>query len=153
MKNQSPFGFVRLDVAIACLVAVMTVTTFFPRYAASPDQQRLATAEFDLARLRCVVESYRADHGGVLPKPAPQTGTMECLLARTDRDGRLTDRGVCGPYLKSIPVNPLTDSRQFRLTDRTELTPDEITPHNRGGWLYNERTGQVWLDSEPGWQF
>ena len=46
-------------------------------------------------------------------------------------------------------TNPFTGSREFRLTDRSQLTPGEITPDNRGGWLYNERTGQVWLDSEP----
>ena len=152
MLKQRSVGFLRLDVGITLFVAAMAVLTFFPRFRVSPEQQKQATAEFDLARLRCVVQSYRAEHGGLLPKLGSERGYLECLCQRTAADGRTSATGNCGPYLAQLPENPFTGSREFRLTDRTQLTPGEITPDNRGGWLYNERTGQVWLDSEPGWK-
>lgn len=142
-------GRVRLEIAVAVFVVCMVAWTIPPQFPQTPQQANRETAEFQLARLRAVMESYRQDHAGRAPRL--DANRLRGLTEKSDSLGQVSSQGHLGPYLDSFPANPLTGSTSIRATHQTQLKPNDVRPG--GGWMYNEATGQLWLDSNPGFDW
>jgi type II secretory pathway pseudopilin PulG len=119
-----------LEIGVTVFVVVMVVRTLQPQFSPSAEHQKAGTAEFNLATLRAAIESYRAEHDGRCPPADASTGT------------------ILGLPLDQMPENPFTGSRVVRVTQQDRPAVTVAAAH--GGWLYNDSTGQIWLDSDPG---
>jgi hypothetical protein len=105
--------------------------------ATSASQAAKAAALVTLIRsIRSQMTQYKSDHFDRYPKFAQLQENWASLTQPTNTDGSLAGgtRGVLGPYLQSIPINPLTNS--------SELAPAGM-PTSTCGWTYDEKTGRI----------
>jgi len=111
-----------------------------------------------VVELRRAVESYQVDHGFYPGAPGDfnAQGDPAVFAAQltqyTDARGEPSavrdDAHHFGPYLKSIPAEPVSGSHEVRVdtaNDRLlpELSQDVATGPGGGGWYYEARTGLV----------
>jgi hypothetical protein len=96
--------------------------------------------------LRSQLDRYRAQHDGQSPSLGRLQDDWEVMLRKTFRDGTLVPDGPptksfrrlgdpLGPYLKGVPVNPLTGSASV-------VAVGLATPG--AGWTYDELSGRLW---------
>jgi len=105
--RQGGFTLIELMIVISIIVILMSVA--IPRYQASILRAREAVLHDDLYNLRSVIDQYTLDK-----QKAPQS--LQDLV----------DAG----YLKTIPVDPFTNSREtwVPVTDDSIMSPDQTQP-------------------------
>ena len=105
--RQRGFTLIELMIVISTIVILMSVA--IPRYQASILRAREAVLHDDLYNLRSVIDQYTLDK-----QKAPQS--LQDLV----------DAG----YLKTIPVDPFTNSREtwVPVTDDSIMSPDQTQP-------------------------
>jgi type II secretory pathway pseudopilin PulG len=133
-------------VVIMAIVAAVVV----PQFSSTTDDAMLSAAGANLATLRSVIQSYQLQHRSRPPTVDGSTQLLEVLLTNTRVDGSIAADGEFGPYLTEFPENPLTGVNTVKSTTKTTIDLADVTANNSGGWLYNETTGHIWLDSDPG---
>lgn len=72
---------------------------------------------------------------------AQLNGTWEVFTKKTDKTGTVSDKGLCGPYLPSQPVNPFTG--------KTMVVGHGLATEN-SGWTYDEATHKVRIAAPAG---
>lgn len=97
-------------------------------------------ARLALTTLRTQIKLYREQHHGVNPR-----STLVDLTQCTDSKGEAGPGFPFGPYLPELPENPLAKSSAVKPITSDPADEEDLTPGG-GGWLYNARTGNIWLD-------
>jgi len=97
-------------------------------------------AKLAQSTLRKHIELYRQQHNGVNP-----LSTLIDLTQCTNARGVAGPGFQFGPYLREIPENPITKSAAVKPITSDPATTENLTPGG-GGWLYNAKTGNIWLD-------
>jgi type II secretion system protein G len=143
-------GFTLVEVLIVVVIMAVLAAVVIPQFASSTDDAKNSTAEFNLSTLRSVIQTFRAQHNGVYPAVDGTTKLLEQLLQKTAPNGTIDANGAYGPYLVEFPDNPFTSVNTVKTTTKTSIAAGDVTADDEGGWLYNETTGQIWLDSDPG---
>ncbi len=119
---------------------------------------RVTNLRENVVELRQALESYRADHGAYPAAPGdfnrqgdPQILARQ-LTGYTDARGEPSavrdDAHPFGPYLQSIPAEPISGSGALRIDTRDnrllpELSQAVARGSGRGGWYYEARSGHV----------
>lgn len=150
MNNRERVGFTLVEVLIVVVIMAVLAAVVIPQFASSTDDAKLSTAQFNLSTLRSMLQTYRGQHNGILPKIDGTTNLIEALLKKTTARGVIDPNGQYGPYLLDFPENPFTNVKTVKATSKTSIAASDVTAGDAGGWLYNESTGQIWLDSDPG---
>jgi prepilin-type N-terminal cleavage/methylation domain-containing protein len=151
MKRHAAFTLI--EVAIVIIVIAMLAAAVWPQLTSGPSgMSEITAAEFELGQLRSTLESYRSEHGGQSPSIDKASKTLVQLLRATHADGSIAGDGEYGPYFEAMPENPLTGACQVRQLLQPMASASDVTPGNRGGWLYHPGTGQIWLDCDPGFE-
>ena len=147
-KNR---GFTLVEVLIVVVIMAVLAAVVVPQFSSSTDDARASTGEFNLSTLRSLIQTYRAQHNGLLP--AFSASTLPGLTAKTKANGAIDASGPYGPYLLEMPENPFTGNNVVATTTKTKATivAGDVTAADAGGWLYNTTTGGVFLDSDPGY--
>jgi len=137
-------AFTLVEVLIVVVILAILAGTVIPQFTASSDDAKDSAALYNLHTLRAQIELYKVQHGGT--PPALASGTLAQLTSATDATGATGSPGPTypfGPYLASgIPANPLTGVAT--VTTLATAPPTAETATN--GWLYQETTGQIYLD-------
>jgi hypothetical protein len=107
---------------------------------AKNDDKTVSEAKRVHSNLRSQIELYRWQHHGVNP-----LSTLIDLTQCTNSRGVVGQEFPFGPYLSEIPENPITKSAAVRPITSDPPTTEDLTPGG-GGWLYNAKTGNIWLD-------
>jgi hypothetical protein len=92
--------------------------------------------------LRSQLALYRLQHQDQLPD-FRRYPLWEQLLNKTDATGAVLARGPLGPYLPTMPVNPMNGWTAVALFDgepAAGLQPEGL----RIGWVIDSNTGKVW---------
>lgn len=146
-------GFSLMEVLIVVVILSVLAAAVLPQFRGEADDERNTLAEYNLATIRSVIQTYRAEHHGDLPSFSSHA--VRGLICRTTQDGTVDDTGAYGPYLPEMPENPFTGKTLVTATSETtgSITSADVTADNAGGWLYNPSTGEVFLDSDPGYRF
>jgi type II secretion system protein G len=150
MKFERGAGFTLVEVLIVVVIMAVLAAVVVPQFASSTDDAKMSTAEFNLSTLRSIIQTYRGQHHGALPTVDGTTNLLEELLQKTAASGTLDANGAYGPYLVEFPENPFTGINTVTATTKTTIASGDVTANDAGGWLYNASTGQIWLDSKPG---
>lgn len=151
MKSDRDAGFTLVEVLIVVVIMAVLAAVVVPQFASSTDDARMSTAEFNLSTLRSIIQTYRGQHHGALPTIDGTSNLLEELLQTTTANGAIDASGAYGPYLVEFPENPFTGNNIVTATANTTITATDVTAGDAGGWLYNTTTGQIWLDSDPGY--
>lgn len=139
---------------VVAIVVLVLALTILPQLRSTADRDRRANADYFLADLRARIQAYRAEQGGAWPTYDEASRTLPGLLSKRPPAGSAAaPRSDSSEIpLFEFPANPFTDQREVRLTDKRLLDLTDVSPDQTGGWLYNPRTGQIFLDSAPGFE-
>lgn len=100
-------GFTLVELMIVVSVLAILAALVIPKFTdASVKAQSSATLD-TLRGTRTALERYKLDHQDSYPDI---DDLWSALTAKTDQDGTLNASGDYGPYLKTVPVNPFTNS-------------------------------------------
>lgn len=90
MAKRRTAGFTLIELVVVLAIVGLLASLAMPRFAAGVDRSKESVLRQNLSALRHALDQYKADRGA-LP------GSLEELVA--------------GRYLRSIPLDPITESR------------------------------------------
>jgi type II secretory pathway pseudopilin PulG len=142
-----------LELLIVLLLLGVVVTLLAPRVARASHASQDATLADCLRYLRTQIQVYAIEHHNVAPgfadgnvSQSPDYPTFIAQLTHcTDGHGHVLAEqppaGSFGPYLATIPANPLTLRTGVLMVSTGIMPPaDESQPY---GWFYCPRTRQI----------
>jgi general secretion pathway protein G len=152
MPNRRPsrgdrfgLGFaVGFAVALAIVLGLCFAAMLRPQFTEADREAQTANLTTNLMTVRSQLLLYKTQHHETFPgRDFTRQMTMH-----TDVEGNVspheTETHVYGPYLQSIPVNPITGSSDVEVVSdpHASFTP----PSENGGWWYNAATGEFRAD-------
>jgi general secretion pathway protein G len=139
--HRSAFTLVELLIVVVILGIMAMIV--IPQFSNASHQARENTLKDDLRYLRTQVAVYKAQHRDV----APGTGTgdfIQQMTMPTDDLGNTNATATSvyrfGPYLLSMPPNPLNNKDTIKFSTAADVTADV---DDSTGWLYNVNTQQM----------
>ncbi|MBI2479463.1 MAG: prepilin-type N-terminal cleavage/methylation domain-containing protein [Planctomycetia bacterium] len=155
MSRQQLRGFTLVEILIVVVIMAVLAAVVVPQFTGSTDDAKRSTAEFNLGTVRSVIQTFRAHHAGVKPGFPTGATTIEALTKETNAAGTVAAGGGLGPYLVAMPENPFTGKATVKAvaTAGTPPTAANVTSGDAGGWIYDESTGNLWLDSNTQGEF
>ena len=152
MKRSGRPGTWFMEVVIVATFVAGIAGVLMPFCAHTEREDARQRTLHNLQKIRSQVRQYSVDHQGRMP------ANLDSLTCVTDIDGnpihgdaRQADQTQIHAYLKTLPENAFSEAiaghrNQVRLVESDPPEAIHITPGNLGGWLYNPRTGGVWID-------
>ena len=134
-------GFTLVEVLIVVVIMAVLAATVIPQFSDATNDAKISTATFNLNTLRTQIQFYKAQHNGKSP-----SATLVELISKTDPTGAVGTGAthVYGPYLGSIPENPITGKNTVRVASTNP--PAAPSGEDDAGWLYHAASGNVWID-------
>ncbi len=134
-----------------------TAPTSRPTAAAVASRPAVLTAEDEAARRRVLLsqlticraqlELYKLQHHDKLPEFSKHLWNQ--LTSATRGDGTPDAKGSCGPYLQSVPANPLNGSSSLGLM-RKDPAPGQTMPGEHLGFVFCPATGHLFGTAADG---
>jgi hypothetical protein len=93
-----------------------------------------------LMTCRSQLEQYKLQHHDKLPEFSRHI--WDQLTLATRGDGTPDPKGSCGPYLQSVPINPLNGFGSLGLV-RKDPTPGQVMPGSKLGFVFCPATGHL----------
>jgi general secretion pathway protein G len=144
MKSKLRSAFTLVEILIVVVIMAILAATIIPQFTDSTADAKSNTAKFNLSTLRGQIELYKTHHTGVKP-----SATLIELTQSTNAAGTSGAAGPSypyGPYLREVPVNPLSNSQAVKAIMNNPAVAGDVTAGNTGGWLYHAASGNVWID-------
>ena len=166
-------GFTLVELLIVVIILGILAAVAVPQFTESAKDAREAVAMQNMEALADAIWRYRLEHGTWPGTPfgeenATEAGLIAHLTQYSDAAGKTSDTKDTsawpfGPYLRSVPANPLRNTNGVRIVvipaqataavlpgmkkaDIVAVAADAFT--NTYGWLYNPYTGEIIPNNE-----
>ncbi|MFK8031733.1 MAG: type II secretion system protein [Gammaproteobacteria bacterium] len=170
MRRASTSGFTLVELLIVVIILATLAAIVMPQLRGSVDEAKLASMRTNLATLRSAISMYYHQHGHYPGSVRSQgscavgTNTETATAGEAAFTAQLTQyttrSGVAcsqsdkesggaikyGPYLREIPVNPVTGSNALFAIKTGLLELSGTGTDTDGGWLYDFVTGEIVAD-------
>ncbi|WP_197986379.1 MULTISPECIES: prepilin-type N-terminal cleavage/methylation domain-containing protein [unclassified Massilia] len=166
-RRRAVQGFTLIELLIVVIIIAILAAIAIPQFSNTSGDAQESASIANLTTMRSAIELYRAQHNGNYPSKAP-VGTAPATAcptagATTDNDATtFTDQltkyssasghscstqvagYIYGPYLRAIPVEPLTNKN-----DVTVVTAEATNPPGAAttGWRFLNTTGALQINS------
>ena len=130
MKTNQGFTLVEILLVVVILGALAAIA--IPQFTESSNEAKTSNLCSNLQMMRLQIELYRTQHNGTNPSLADFEAQM---TGTTDITGDTSGTDF-GPYFRSIPIEPFSNS-------------NTTTDSGADGWNYNETTSMFWAPSKP----
>jgi len=142
MKSKLRSAFTLVEILIVVVIMAILAATIIPQFTDSSTDAKMNTAKFNLSTLRGQIELYKTQHAGLKPGATLIELTQSTNAAGTSGTGAAFN---LGPYLRELPVNPITNSQAVKAITNNPAVASDVTSGG-GGWLYHAASGNVWID-------
>jgi len=150
MQRSRAEGFTLAEILIVVIVLGILAAIVLPHFTQASTEARISNLKTNLQTVRGQVELYHSQHRDTNPGPAfiDQMTLVSDISGETVSSPDYTQK--FGPYLKSMPVNPMSNLNTVRIV--TGATTAFAAPTTDGGWWYNATSGEFRADLKDSWQ-
>jgi general secretion pathway protein G len=163
VRRRRPFfvrGFTLVEILIVVIILGILATIVIPQFTSASQDARRSSLSSQLQTLRAQIDLYKLQHVDENPPGLNTAGAVDGttawaeLLIRTDYDHTPNVNGKFGPYLQTMPLNPLSDNPPADSGDvfvvAADVTPGNASGAGTAGWVYNRLNGKLWATSKSG---
>jgi general secretion pathway protein G len=133
-RNCTRGGFTLVEVLMVAVILAILAVIVIPQFSDASTDVKVSALRATLHTVRSQLELYKAQHDGRYPTAVDFVSQM---TQKSDADGTPNPNGKYGPYLQSIPTNPIDDN-----------TTVGNTQDASGGWAYDAATG-TFMSNDP----
>ncbi len=125
--NRMNKAFTLVEILIVVIILGILAAIVIPQFTQASNDARDSAITSNLQTIRSAMALYRVQHGDKFPDAASFVTQM---TSKTNADGTTTGTPTLGPYLPSIPANPVTGVNT--VATGTTAAPGAAN----GGWYY-----------------
>ncbi len=151
MKRVAKQGFTLVEILIVVIILGILAAIVIPQFTEASSEARVSNLMTNLQTIRSQLLLYKTQHLEHYPADGDGEGHDEFeaeMCKYTDEDGNTSDTPDSdhpyGPYLTSIPVNPISNSNTVRVVQDADAEFE--APDEDGGWYFNAATGEFRAD-------
>jgi prepilin-type N-terminal cleavage/methylation domain-containing protein len=141
MVIRAGSGFTLVELLIVVFILAILAAVIIPQFSTTSSEAKESVLKSNLSMLRGTIELYMSQHNDIYPgKIGGIPGNswndfVAQLIGQTDQDGNPgTDYG---PYLRSIPLNPINNLKTGKMVSFPQI------PDDSSGWYYEQNTGEI----------
>jgi general secretion pathway protein G len=142
MNRAAKKGFTLVEILIVVIILGILAAIVIPQFTQASTEAKISNIRTNLQTIRSQLLLYRMQHDSeVYPgadfvnQMTTYTNTAGVAQATSDATHNL------GPYLQSIPVNPISNKNDVRIE-----TGAFTAPSVDAGWWFNSTTGEFKAD-------
>src|SRR6266478_8869737 len=108
-------GFTLVEILIVVIILGILAAIVIPQFTNASTDARKASLVSQLQTLRSQIQLFKLQHNDILPDLVANQWAQ--MMSKTDLTGAVNTAaaGIFGPYLESIPVNPLNGNNTVAL--------------------------------------
>lgn len=149
MRRASTSGFTLVEILIVVIILGILAAIVIPQFTEASQDARVSGLMTNLQTIRSQLLLYKAQHLEVFPGADGDEdtfGTQLTLWSNTAGGTNATPSTSFpyGPYLQSVPNNPISGSDTVRIVTTGSATFS--APSADGGWYFNSVTGEFRAD-------
>ncbi len=153
MKRAAKQGFTLVEILIVVIILGILAAIVIPQFTEASSEARISNLMTNLQTIRSQVLLYKTQH--LENYPADDDGEAhdefeDEMCNYSDEDGNTNatpdSDHPYGPYLTSIPVNPISNDNTVRVVQDGDTAFS--APDTDGGWYFNSETGEFRADLE-----
>jgi general secretion pathway protein G len=142
-------GFTLVEILIVVIILGILAAIVIPQFTQASTEARISNLKTNLQTVRSQLLLYKTQHLESYPGAAFSTQ----MTQYTDISGGVTTSPdathTFGPYLQSIPINPISNLNTLRIVTGTGTA--FAAPTTDGGWWFNSTTGEFRADLKDSW--
>lgn len=142
LRKHNKHGFTLVEILIVVILLGILASVVLAMFRPATTDARQAALSENLGTLRAQIQLYTLQHDDTSPDLST---TWDPLIAQT------TDRGgnARGPYLPSIPRNPLNNNTGIAVVATDPAFGDAVSQAG-AGYVYNPNNGFIWGTNTAG---
>jgi general secretion pathway protein G len=110
--GKASAGFTLVEILIVVVILGILAAIVVPQFVSAAGESRDNSLKMDLHRIRQQIEIYRQQHDGRVPTLADFEAQMTMSSNKLGQTATVGTPGYhFGPYIREIPVNPHTSTR------------------------------------------
>ncbi len=130
-SRRRAHAFTLVEILVVVVILGILAAIVVPQFTSAASESRDSSLKMDLYRIRQQIQIYRQQHDGRFPTLADFEAQM---TTASDKQGDTAPLGTVGynlgPYIREVPVNPHTSSR--------DISAGAI---GSSAWFYDETDG------------
>ena len=156
MTRNRTRGFTLVEILIVVIILGILAAIVIPQFTNASQDARKNSLTSQLQTLRSQVELYKLQHLDENPPGLDTAGSIAAatawaeFLVKTDADHTVNVNGNFGPYLQTVPMNPISSSPLTAgdvLVVAADVTPGGASGATDEGWIFNRVNGKMWATS------
>jgi general secretion pathway protein G len=133
-------GFTLVEILIVVIILGILAAIVIPQFTNASTQARQSNLSTQVQSLQQAISLYNLQHSATATSPLNLVSGWTQLTEYTDINGNVSATGsttfAYGPYINSIPVNPLTAT--------ANASTVAANPTSSPGWVYVSGTGKFY---------
>ena len=153
-------GFTLVEILIVVIILGILAAIVIPQFTNASQDARKNSLTSQLQTMRSQVELYKLQHLDENPPGLDTAGSIADTVAwaeflvKTDADHTINVNGKFGPYLQTIPRNPISENTPAQAGGvqvvAADVVPGAASGAGTNGWVYNRLNGKMWATSKSG---
>lgn len=148
MKRSSR-GFTLVEILIVVIILGILAAIVIPQFTQASTEARISNLKTNLQTVRSQLLLYKTQHLESYPGATFATQMTQYTDISGDVATSPDATHTFGPYLQSIPINPISNLNTLRIV--TGATTVFAAPTTDGGWWFNSTTGEFRADLMDSW--